>query len=230
MTTNSAKKERRAPYDVLHLIGSNLVGGPEKQILHHAQDMKDSEYRLTIGSFHDLSERPEVLVAAEQRNIPTVCLPVAFASTWYLNCRASCPREKARFSVPTASRQMSSAIWLRDTTNIAHVPLVRGFTAENSASFSMKCSKRQALKRAQRVVCVSEKQAVQIAALRGNRRPPIVVKNAMLPPYAPTAGGRTSFQKRALASPTTCLYLWIGRPLESGKRSPFHDLRLPPSQ
>ena len=56
-----------AKYQVLHLIGSNLVGGPEKQILHHAQDMQDSEYQLSIGSFHDLKESAGILAAAEQR-------------------------------------------------------------------------------------------------------------------------------------------------------------------
>ncbi|MEO6830337.1 MAG: hypothetical protein ABI164_11055, partial [Acidobacteriaceae bacterium] len=50
-------------YDVLHLIGSNLVGGPEKQILHHAQDMQGSKYQIAIGSFHDLVDRPEILTA-----------------------------------------------------------------------------------------------------------------------------------------------------------------------
>ena len=60
---------------VLHLIGSNLVGGPEKQILHHAIDMKGSDYEIELGSFHDLQERPEVLTAAEQNHLSTVCLP-----------------------------------------------------------------------------------------------------------------------------------------------------------
>ena len=44
---------------VLHLIGSNCIGGPEKQILHHAVSMQDSPYEIEIGSFHDLDEWPE---------------------------------------------------------------------------------------------------------------------------------------------------------------------------
>ena len=75
MKNSPNTRSRSDKYEVLHLIGSNLVGGPEKQILHHAQDMQDTEYQLSIGSFHDLKDRPEVLVAAEQRNIPTLCLP-----------------------------------------------------------------------------------------------------------------------------------------------------------
>ncbi|MGB7200505.1 MAG: hypothetical protein WBG23_19520, partial [Acidobacteriaceae bacterium] len=75
MKNSPNTRSRSDKYEVLHLIGSNLVGGPEKQILHHAQDMQDTEYQLSIGSFHDLKDRPEVLVAAEQHNIPTLCLP-----------------------------------------------------------------------------------------------------------------------------------------------------------
>lgn len=40
---------------VLHLIGGNCIGGPEKQILHHAVLMQDSAYQTEFGSSHDTS-------------------------------------------------------------------------------------------------------------------------------------------------------------------------------
>jgi hypothetical protein len=39
---------------ILHLIASNFVGGPEKQILHHARDLKDSPFSISVASFKDL--------------------------------------------------------------------------------------------------------------------------------------------------------------------------------
>ncbi len=228
MTTNSAQEERRAPYDVLHLIGSNLVGGPEKQILHHAQDMKDSEYRLTIGSFHDLSERPEVLVAAEQRNIPTVCLPGGVRFDLVSQLSRVLSQRKGSLLCTHGFKANVVGYLASRATNTAHVAFVRGFTAENSRIIFYEMLERQALKRAQRVVCVSEKQAVQIAALRGNRRPPIVVKNAMLPPYARPQEGEPVSRKSLGIPDHAFIFGSVGRlSQEKGHRfmiSAFHQL------
>ncbi len=171
-------------YDVLHLIGSNLVGGPEKQILHHAQDMQNSRFCLSIGSFHDLSERPEVLVAAEQRNIPTVCLPGGIRID--LVSRLVKVLEERNGPLLCTHGFKANVVGYLATrrTHTPHVAFVRGFTAENKRVVLYEMLERQALKRAQRVVCVSQKQAEEIGRLRKNRRPPVVVKNAMLPPYS----------------------------------------------
>lgn len=171
-------------YEILHLIGSNLVGGPEKQILHHAEDMQGSNYHITIGSFHDLRTRPEVLTAAEARGIPTICLPggvrpdLVRRLTEVLRARKGillCTHGfKANVVGYLATRRIGTP----------HVAFVRGFTAENKRVAFYEILERQALKRAQRVVCVSEGQVEQIERLRKHRRKPIVIKNAMLPPYA----------------------------------------------
>ncbi|MEO6830249.1 MAG: glycosyltransferase, partial [Acidobacteriaceae bacterium] len=74
-------------------------------------------------------------------------------------------------------------------THSPHVAFVRGFTAENRRVILYEMLERQALKRAQRVVCVSQKQAEEIGKLRHNRRGPVVIKNAMLPPYSRNSEG-----------------------------------------
>jgi glycosyltransferase involved in cell wall biosynthesis len=169
--------------DVLHLIGSNLVGGPEKQILHHAVDMQGSDYRMAIGSFHDLKDRPEVLVAAEQRNIPTFCLPGGIRLD-LVGLLAKKLKENPEMLLCTHGFKANVVGYLAARrTGVRHAAFVRGFTAENARVIFYEILERQALKRAQRVVCVSQKQADEIEKLRGNRRKPMVVKNAMLPPY-----------------------------------------------
>ncbi len=183
---NSAKPQNRSDkYEVLHLIGSNLVGGPEKQILHHAKDMQDTEYQLSIGSFHDLKDRPEVLVAAEQRNIPTLCLPGGVRLDLVHRLSRMLSERKGLLLCTHGFKANVVGYLAARRTDTPHVAFVRGFTAENRRVRFYEMLERQALKRADRVVCVSEKQAEEIAALRGKRRrPPTVVKNAMLLPYS----------------------------------------------
>jgi glycosyltransferase involved in cell wall biosynthesis len=219
---------RSDKYQVLHLIGSNLVGGPEKQILHHAQDMQDTQYQLSIGSFHDLKDRPEVLVAAEQRNIPTVCLPggVRLGLVHHLSQMLS---ERKGLLLCTHGFKANVVGYLAARrTGTPHVAFVRGFTAENRRVRFYEILERQALKRADHVVCVSESQAQQIAPMRGNRRAPIVVKNAMLPPYS-REQGRPPITRNDLSIPKSAFVFGsVGRlSTEKGHRfmvSAFHKL------
>ncbi len=184
MKENPSARSGSPRHQVLHLIGSNLVGGPEKQILHHAQDMQDSDYQLSIGSFHDLKDRPEVLVAAEQRNIPTLCLPGGLRVD-LVHRLAHMLSERKGVLLCTHGFKANVVGYLASRrTGTSHVAFVRGFTAENRRVRLYEMLERQALKRADRVICVSDSQAKQIARIRGNRRAPVVVKNAMLPPYA----------------------------------------------
>ena len=171
-------------HEILHLIGSNLVGGPEKQILYHAADMQDSEYSISVGSFHDLSERPEVLAAAEERGIPTVCLPGGLRMDLVQRLSQELRKRKGLLLCTHGFKANVVGYLAARNTGTSHVAFVRGFTAENRRVRFYEILERQALKRAERVVCVSQKQADEIGRLRKNRRKPFVVKNAMLPPYS----------------------------------------------
>jgi glycosyltransferase involved in cell wall biosynthesis len=219
---------RSGRYEVLHLIGSNLVGGPEKQILHHAQDMQDTEYRLSIGSFHDLKDRPEVLVAAEQLNIPTVCLPGGLRLDLVPRLSRMLAERKGSLLCTHGFKANVVGYLAARRTGTSHVAFVRGFTAENRRVRFYEMLERQALKRADRVACVSESQAQQIARIRGHRRAPIVVKNAMLPPYA-RMQDRPPISRNVLSIPKSAfIFGSVGRlSTEKGHRfmlSAFHKL------
>ena len=163
MKTMPNTRSRSEKYEVLHLIGSNLVGGPEKQILHHAQDMQDTDYQLSIGSFHDLKDRPEVLVAAEQRNIPTVCLPGGVRLDLVHHLSRILSERKVSLLCTHGFKANVVGYLSARRTGTPHVAFVRGFTAENRRVRFYEMLERQALKRADRVACVSESQAQQIA-------------------------------------------------------------------
>ncbi|HEY5253615.1 MAG TPA: glycosyltransferase [Acidobacteriaceae bacterium] len=228
MNTTPNTQSRSAKYQVLHLIGCNLVGGPEKQILHHAQDMQDSEYQLSIGSFHDLKEWPEILAAAEQRNIPTVCLPGGVRPDLVRRLSRMLSERKGLLLCTHGFKANVVGYLAARRTGTSHVAFLRGFTAENRRIRFYEMLERQALKRADRVVCVSEAQAKQIALIRRNRRAPIVVKNAMLPPYS-RQQHRPPISRNDLSIPTSAFVFGsVGRlSIEKGHRfmvSAFHKL------
>jgi len=228
VNTTPNTQSRSAKYQVLHLIGCNLVGGPEKQILHHAQDMQDSEYQLSIGSFHDLKEWPEILAAAEQRNIPTVCLPGGVRPDLVRRLSRMLSERKGLLLCTHGFKANVVGYLAARRTGTSHVAFLRGFTAENRRIRFYEMLERQALKRADRVVCVSEAQAKQIAVIRRNRRAPIVVKNAMLPPYS-RQQHRPPISRNDLSIPTSAFVFGsVGRlSIEKGHRfmvSAFHKL------
>ena len=228
MNTTPNTQSRSAKYQVLHLIGCNLVGGPEKQILHHAQDMQDSEYQLSIGSFHDLQEWPEILTAADQHNIPTLCLPGGVRPDLVRRLSKMLSERKGLLLCTHGFKANVVGYLAARRTGTSHVAFLRGFTAENRRIRFYEMLERQALKRADRVVCVSEAQAKQIALIRRNRRAPIVVKNAMLPPYS-RQQHRPPISRNDLSIPASAFVFGsVGRlSIEKGHRfmvSAFHKL------
>src|SRR6185312_5864169 len=107
----------------------------------------------TIGSFHDLSERPEVLVAAEQRNIPTFCLPGGVRMDLVRRLSQELRERKGPLLCTHGYKANVVGYLATRRTGTPHVAFVRGFTAENKRIIFYEMLERQALKRAQRVVC-----------------------------------------------------------------------------
>ncbi|HEX5234115.1 MAG TPA: glycosyltransferase [Silvibacterium sp.] len=170
---------------VLHLIGSNCIGGPEKQILHHAVSMQDSPYQIEIGSFHDLLEWPEVLRGAEERNIPTFCLQGG-PRLELVSELAAILREREGVLLCTHGFKANVVgYFAARKTGTRHIAFLRGWTAETMRVVLYEMAERFVLSRASHVVCVSRKQAEQVGRLRRrSRSQPIVVPNAMLPPWS----------------------------------------------
>jgi glycosyltransferase involved in cell wall biosynthesis len=169
---------------ILHLIGSNCIGGPEKQILHHAVSMQDSPYQIEIGSFHDLPEWPEILRGAEERHIPTVCLKGGPR----LDLVAELARvleERPGILLCTHGFKANVVGYLAARrTRTRHIAFLRGWTAETMRVKIYEVMERFVLRRARHVVCVSRKQAEVVGKMRRGRSQPFIVPNAMLPPWS----------------------------------------------
>lgn len=214
-------------FKVLHLIGSNLVGGPEKQILHHAADLKGSEYEVAIGSFHDLNERPEILQAAEDAGLSTVCLKGGVRFD-LVNELAEILRQRKGSLLCTHGFKANVVGYLAaKRTQTSHIAFVRGWTAETMRVKFYEVLERQALKRAQFVVCVSRKQAERLSPMRKKKAPPTVIQNAMLPPYPRESKTVVTRDSLGIAK-DAFIFGSVGRlSIEKGHRfliSAFHDL------
>jgi glycosyltransferase involved in cell wall biosynthesis len=216
-------------FRVLHLIGSNLVGGPEKQILHHAEDLKGSEYEVEIGSFHDLSEWPEILLAAEQRNLATVCLKGGIRLDLIAELSDILRKRKGYLLCTHGFKANVVGYLAAKRTQTLHIAFVRGWTAETMRVKFYEVLERQALKRAQHVVCVSQKQAERVARMRKKNSPPLVIPNAMLPPYSRQTDEVVSRESLGISN-DAFIFGSVGRlSAEKGHRfliSAFHELHL----
>jgi len=172
---------------ILHLIASNSVGGPEKQLLHHARDTRNAGYQIVLGSFQDDANQPEVLAAARRYGIETVSIPGGIRPglvddlTEYLNGHAIdllCTHGYKANVVGHFSAKHAGVPW---------VPFVHGFTAETWQVTLYERLERSLLMRSPWVICTSPAQARELARLRRGRRAPLVVQNAVLAPREATS-------------------------------------------
>ncbi len=169
---------------VLHLIGSNCIGGPEKQILHHAVTMQDSPYQIEVGSFHDQIDRPEILRGAEERNIPTVCLRGGLRLDLVAELSQILENRKGALLCTHGFKANVVGYLAARRSNTRHVAFLRGRTAETMRVVVYEVMERYVLSHAPHVVCVSQKQAEQVGRWRRGRSEPMVVPNAMIPPWS----------------------------------------------
>ncbi|SEC43496.1 glycosyltransferase [Terriglobus roseus] len=174
---------------VLHLIASNFIGGPEKQILYHAETMQSSAYDIVVASFRDSSDEPEIVTYAARIGLRAFCLsgdviPATAQLIAYLR------RHK---NVLVCTHGFKANVLGFFATSIAgslHVAFVRGWTAETWRVAVYEWLERLTLAHAQRVVCVSRLQQQQLTARRTllGYEAPRHIPNAMLPPRCDSDG------------------------------------------
>jgi glycosyltransferase involved in cell wall biosynthesis len=166
----------------LHLIASDSVGGPEKQLLHHARDTRDAGYQVILGSFQDGAEPPEVLTFARRYGIETVSVPGGVRPglvddlTQYLR--------KYHIDMLCTHGYKANVVghYAAKHADISWVPFVHGFTADALQVTLYERLEHSLLMRSPWIVCTSSTQARELGRLRRGRSAPLVIPNAMLAP------------------------------------------------
>ena len=214
--------------NVLHLIASNFISGPEKQILYHAQDMDGTEFRIAIGSFRDLPEVPEIIRVAEERGLRTVCISGGIRPGLVTELKRILLDHHIDMLCTHGYKANILGYLATLNSEVKQVAFVRGWTAETRRVALYEWIEKYILRRIEHIVCVSRKQAEQLRAVRSNEADPVVIRNASLPPF--TSGGHQDPVSRSSLSIPEGAFVFgaLGRlSVEKGHRfliSAFHML------
>jgi glycosyltransferase involved in cell wall biosynthesis len=166
---------------ILHLIASNFVGGPEKQILRHALEATAPGAGFWIGSFRDKPSRSEILQEAESLGVSTLELSSGRFLPRTTVELVRWLRQKQISLVCTHGFKANVVGWLAgQRARVPQICFVRGWTAETWRVRQYERLDRLVLSRAPWVVTVSQALAGQLQQKRRCLNPPVVIPNAAL--------------------------------------------------
>src|SRR5438876_1233013 len=203
---------------VLHLIATNFVGGPEKQILHHASDLRELGWKTWIGSFRDQAQRAEILDRAEARGLPTCEITRGrfdIRSAWEL--ADFLKKSEVQLLCTHGYKASMVGCLAKRLVGIPQIAFCRGWTAETLRVRLYEALERQVVGYADRIVCVSQAQAASLGK-HARRARVHVVHNAML--SAEISAANRSSLKQQLGFPATARLVGaVGRlSVEKGQR------------
>jgi glycosyltransferase involved in cell wall biosynthesis len=161
-------------------MASNFVGGPEKQVLHHALEGASPAREIWIGSFCKGSARPEFLQRAEEMGLPTLELwSSRFDPRVVFELEEKLRRKE--ISILCTHGYKANLVG-RAATRLTHckqIAFVRGWTAETCRVKVYERFDRLILRRTDWVVCVSRPLAEQLNNERNGLPAPIIIPNAV---------------------------------------------------
>lgn len=190
------------PIVVAHLIATNFFGGPEKQIVAHAQLLDKSRFRFVLISFVENGQQNELLHHAREAGIEVVELHTGHAFDlrvvmklkqvlWERNIHLLCSHG---YKANVIGRLATGIV------GIPHVAVSRGWTAENRKIRLYERMDKFFLRFADRIVAVSNGQREKILRLGIKPEQVTVIRNAIdLSDIA--ASGETDSIRRELGIP-----------------------------
>jgi len=166
---------------ILHLRGSSFVGGPEHQLFNYAESERDGAFRIRLGTFVGPEEGSEFLRIAEARGFHTLSLPcgtTGLQSVLPALVREMRIRRVALLCTHGYKADILGVLAARATgTPVAC--FLRGWTRENARIRLYEAVDRSILRFAQRIVCLSEHQALRLRKRRVLASRIRIVQNAV---------------------------------------------------
>jgi glycosyltransferase involved in cell wall biosynthesis len=207
---------------IMHLRASNFVGGPEKQILHHAVDIRDFGFDIWIGSFRDGKTRPEMLQIAEENGLAIFEVRRAgrFDPRGILDLAAFIKRERIQVLCTHGFKANVIGAFAKIIAGVPQIAFCRGWTAETRSVRVYEFLERRLLALADKIICVSEAQAEYFTSRHFLPTRLSVVHNAMLDSVDTALEFDREASKTELGfSPNTRLIGVVGRlSIEKGQR------------
>jgi glycosyltransferase involved in cell wall biosynthesis len=156
-----------SPRTVCHLMASNFVGGPEKQILEHCRHLDPSRWRGVIGSFRENRDAVALTEAARERGVAGFLIDTRspFSPSAVVQLRRELHRNRVDVLVTHGYKADVVGRLASGVTGIPAVPYHRGYTAETWKVRRYETVDRAVLARSRRVLCVSEAGSRRLAAL-----------------------------------------------------------------
>lgn len=149
---------------ILHLRASNFVGGPERQLLRHAQAQTNGAWGILLGTFLGPTEGHELLQRAKESNLQTISLGASGLKA-LVHETLQVIRSRQIDLVCTHGYKPDIVGIL--ASRIARVPIacfLRGWTGESALVRAYEQMDRWALPFADRIVCLSRSQAEKVRA------------------------------------------------------------------
>ncbi len=166
---------------VAHLIASNFVGGPEKQILEHAKRLDPDRFRFVLITFVENGGDNELLAKAEEQGVSTVALHTNHPFNPLAIARLKTILRENRVAILCSHGYKANvlgrlAAWLLDIPLLA---ISRGWTAESRKIRFYEWLDKIFLKVASHVVAVSAGQKDKILKLSIGPERVTVIHNAI---------------------------------------------------
>jgi len=164
---------------ILHLRASNFVGGPEQQLLRYAQLERDGEFELTLGSFVGPDEGADFMRAVEDSGLQALSLP---AKSLISSFRALVKLiHERQFDLLCAHGYKADILGIAAgrLTGTPVACFLRGWTGENRKVRLYESADKAALFFADRIVCLSQLQALKLSKRASLAKKVRVIANAI---------------------------------------------------
>lgn len=176
-----AMQKDRSTKTIAHVIATNFLGGPEKQILAHLIHADPGRYRSVLLSFIENNGENEMLMEASRLNIPH--FGVRMAGRIDLRALFALKRliKQQGVDLICAHGYKSTVMCfcLRSAVKAGMLGFSRGYTSENRFVSFYERLDRYALNCLDGIVCVSEAQQNSLKSLGVNPKKCWVVHNAV---------------------------------------------------
>lgn len=170
---------------ILHVRASNFYGGPERQLHLHAREARDTEFEVTVASFHEGGRPPEFLAPIAADGIPTHSFDVRSSyDPRGVAMLRDYLREQEFDLLCTHEHRSSTLAWLAVRgTKARWIAFSRGFTTENLKMRVFQGIERLVVRSADHIVAVSRSQKEKLERLWIPSDRISVVPNAIDPGY-----------------------------------------------